>query len=82
MTYTGFPAGISSRRSRSSSTGMLTKPSAWPPTYSPGVRVSSSVTEPSRGRAATSSVKNCFTRPFARSSAMKPAMFTGSLAEE
>ena len=32
--------------------------------------------------APTSSVWNCFTIPFARFSTIKPAIFTGSLAEE
>ena len=76
-----FPASISPIRSRSSSTGMFWKPSICPRLYSPTVRVSSKVTLPSRGRLAASDRCHCF-KPLEMLSIIKPAMFTGSFAEE
>ena len=61
---------------------MLRKPGREPRSNSAGVRMSMSCTDPSRGSFATSSQRYWDTSPKARFSTMKPAMFTGSFAEE
>ena len=74
------PGASSPSRSRSSSSGILRKPSMRPPAYSCGVRVSSKVTLPSRGSGIhLIPVKLLHQVPLAMFSIMKPAMLTGLL---